>query len=94
MLTEARLAAKRHKRTMSSRSKALGLRRQASTQANERSNSKAWLGNMGAAQAKEREAQARLNAEALESRRSDLAMSRDAKVSVMGALKAFFRRGR
>ena len=96
MLTQPQLAAKRHERTMTSRSKAKAKARRhgihAQLTARGREKTADWLANLGAGQEKAaQDLQAQLR-QAQESRRSKAAMSQHPPKGLINRVRAFFRR--
>lgn len=96
MLTAPELSAKRHERTMTSRSKAKAKARRygiaAQTAARNREKTQSWLMDLGMAQAKSHEALETARRQALESRRTKVAMPSHHPKGVWNRVKAFFRR--
>lgn len=96
MLTAPQLSAKRHERTMTSRSKAKAKARRygisAQTAARNRERTSDWLMNLGMAQAKSAETLEAARRQALESRRTKAAMSSHPPKGFFGRVKAFFQR--
>lgn len=92
MLTATQIAAKRHERTMASRIKRLNRAQRRQDSMREGRNRASWLAEQGKLQQDAAKALERRHQQALESRRTNRAMSNHTPKGVIGRIKAFFRR--
>ncbi len=96
MLTDYKLAAKRHARTISSRRKAQAKRTRfgmkAELTARNREKTASWLANLGAEQQQAQIAADERVRQAQESRRTKAAMSQHPSKGIIGRIRSLFRR--